>query len=317
VSTTTIQTQTRSQGAPRPPPRKTPTPWIIPSRGEPAPIPYEMDGSGYHQDPPPYTSSRGGWIEVPKQPHLVDLNPREAVQLRQFARSKCFALVDDSCSMQQSWSQTRAALAGVVDVLSLNKEWEGLKVRFLKHRVTRPCIKTRDEFECIFNTVGTWQGEKLMAERVAKLLEECLTLICETNPPTPVVLLIITDGIAADREKLSEAMICFCQRLNEKCIPRQMFRIHILQMGDDRRAVKPLQDLRDRVTQRDRERRILNVVSFHRARGLLNAQNIFKLLLASTYVPVDEDPDVGERLPPEVVEAQYQSLERIRAMGEM
>lgn len=37
-----------------------------------------------------------------------------------------------------------------------------------------------------------------MAEKVAKLFEECLTLICETNPATPVVLLIITDGIAGE-----------------------------------------------------------------------------------------------------------------------
>jgi hypothetical protein len=33
-----------------------------------------------------------------------------------------------------------------------------------------------------------------------------------------------------------------------------MFRIHILQMGDDRKAVKPLHDLRDQITQRDRDR---------------------------------------------------------------
>lgn len=49
-------------------------------------------------------------------------------------------------------------------------------------------------------------------------------------------------------------MINFCQKLNSKCIPTHMFRIHLLQMGEDRKAVKPLHDFRDRITQRDRDR---------------------------------------------------------------
>lgn len=60
---------------------------------------------------------------------------------------------------------------------------------------------------------------------------------------------------------------------------------------------------------------MLNVVSFHRGRGLLNAQNITQLLLASTHIPIEEDPDIGERLPAEVIEAQYQELEGMRAMA--
>lgn len=97
--------------------------------------------------------------------------------------------------MQQSWSQTRAALAGVVDVLSSDKGWEGLKVRFLNHKETRPCIKvckswvvfpdmlswrhryqTRDEFECVFNAVRTWQGE-LRAQPIPLSLALALTMI--------------------------------------------------------------------------------------------------------------------------------------------
>lgn len=57
------------------------------------------------------------------------------------------------------------------------------------------------------------------------------------------------------------------------------------------------------------------MVSFHRGRGLLNAQNIIKLLLASTYIPDEEDPDLGERLAPGVIEAQYGELERIRGLS--
>lgn len=136
-----------------------------------------------------------------------------------------------------------------------------------------------------------------------------------------------------DAQELHDVIIRFCQSLNERRIPHHMFRIHLLQMGSDRKAVKPLHDFRDRITQRDRERvrrawafyfcvhsclvlqRILNVVSYHRGRGLLNAQNITKLLLASTYIPVEEDPDIGERQPPEVIEAQYREVENIRRMG--
>jgi hypothetical protein len=215
--------------------------------------------------------------------------------------------------MQYSWSQTRAALAGVVDVLSSDDNWDGMDVRFLHRAQARPCIQTREEFESLFNSVTAWRGEKAMAAKVAQVFEESLPLIHETS--RPVVLLIITDGIASDTQELLDAMIYFCQKLNRESIPAHMFRIHILQMGEDRKAVKPLHDFRDRITQRDRDRRILNVVSFHRGRGLLNAQNIIKLLLASTYIPDDEDPDLGERLPPGVIEAQYGELDRIRAVG--
>lgn len=48
--------------------------------------------------------------------------------------------------------------------------------------------------------------------------------------------------------------MCFCQKLNETCVPPHMFRMHVLQMGDDRKAVKPLHEFRDRITQRDRHR---------------------------------------------------------------
>jgi len=49
-------------------------------------------------------------------------------------------------------------------------------------------------------------------------------------------------------------MVHFCQRLNGECIPPHMFRIHILQIGDDRKAVQPLNTFRDQVNQRDRDR---------------------------------------------------------------
>jgi len=252
---------------------------------------------------------------VPKHRHPIALNRRESVQFKHLAQSKCFTLIDDTSSMQYSWSQTRAALAGIVDILSSDDKWDGVDVRFLHHTRARPCIKTREEFESVFNSVTTWRGEKVMAAKVAQVFEESLALIHETSAPKPVVLLIISDGIATDTQELLDAMTYSCQKLNGKCIPPHMFRIHILQMGDDRTAVKSLHDFRDRITQRDRDRRILNVVSFHRGRGLLNAQNIIKLLLASTHIPVEEDPDIGERLSPEAIEARYGALEMIRMAG--
>ncbi|KAF8127419.1 hypothetical protein EV363DRAFT_479591 [Boletus edulis] len=216
--------------------------------------------------------------------------------------------------MQYSWPQTRAALAGIVDMLSSNEKWDGLNIRFLHHAQTRSCVKTRGDFESIFNSVTMWRGQRAMAAKVTQVFEESLRWMHGTSAPRPVVLLIISDGLAIDTQELFNAMACICQKLDEKCISPHMFRIHMLQMGDDRKAVQPLHDFRDRITQRDRERRILNVVSFHRGRGPLNAQNIFRLLLASTNVPPEEDPDIGERLPPQVMAAQYSALEGIRAM---
>ncbi|KAG9309510.1 hypothetical protein JVU11DRAFT_10483 [Chiua virens] len=266
-------------------------------------------------EPPPYTGPPSGWIDAPKHSHPMALNARESVQFQHLTQSKYFTLIDDTSSMQYSWSQTRAALTGIIDILSSGDKWEGLNVRFLQHAEVRPCVKTVDDFERVFNSVTTWRGTKVMTPKVVQVFEESLSLIHETPTPRPVVLLIITDGIAADTQALFDALIYFCQKLNGKCVPPYMFRIHILQMGEDRKMVKPLNDFRDRVTQRERDRRILNVVSFHRGRGPLNAQNIFKLLLASVYVPPEEDPDIGERLPAEVIGAQYQELDRIRMMG--
>ncbi|KAG8215007.1 hypothetical protein J3R82DRAFT_8413 [Butyriboletus roseoflavus] len=293
---------------------RTPTPVSLYS--QPATAPKETGGKERQNDPPPRMESpTGGWVEVPKQPRPTSPNPRENVQFKYLAQSKCFTLIDDTPSMQSSWSQTRAALTGIINILSSDDKWDGLNVRFLHHAEARPCIKTREEFECVFNSVTTWGGDKAMAAKVAEVFEEGLPLIYEASTPRPVVLLIVTDGIATDTQELFDAMIRFCHKLNEKSIPAHMFRIHILQMGDDRKAIKPLHDFRDRMTQRDRSRRMLNVVSFHRGRGLLNAENITKLLLASTHIPLEEDPDIGERLPPEVIEGQYRELERMRVMG--
>ncbi|KAF8142082.1 hypothetical protein EV363DRAFT_43320 [Boletus edulis] len=279
------------------------------------PLPNETRGTKYQGDPPPYTSpSGGGWIEVPKQTQPMALSPRENVQFERLAQSKCFALIDDTASMQYSWPQTRAALAGIVDMLSSNEKWDGLNIRFLHHAQTRSCVKTREDFESIFNSVTMWRGQRAMAAKVTQVFEESLRWMHGTSAPRPVVLLIISDGLAIDTQELFNAIACICQKLDEKCIPPHMFRMHMLQMGDNRKAVQPLHDFRDRITQRDRERRILNVVSFHRGRGPLNAQNIFRLLLASTNVPPEEDPDIGERLPPQVMAAQYSALEGIRAM---
>ncbi|KAI9573771.1 hypothetical protein HD554DRAFT_2052499 [Boletus coccyginus] len=276
-------------------------------------IPNQTREKKYQNDPPPYTSPKRGWVEAPKHSGPIALSRRESVQFKHLTQSKCFTLIDDTPSMQHSWSQTRAALTGIVDTLSSDASWGGLDVRFLQHAQARPCIKAREELESIFNSVTMWRGEKVMVAKVAQVFEEGLRLIHETS--LPVVFLIITDGIATDDQDLFDVMVHFCQRLNGECIPPHMFRIHILQMGDDRKAVQPLNTFRDAINQRDRDRRILNLVSFHRGRGLLNAQNIIKLLLASTYISIEEDPDIGERLPPEVIEAQYGELERIRAMG--
>ncbi|KAN0088863.1 hypothetical protein V8E55_005920 [Tylopilus felleus] len=266
--------------------------------------------------PPPYTSPVGGWPEVSTHPRPVALSSRELVQLKHFSQSKCFVLIDDTPSMQRSWSQTRTALGGFVDILGSDDTWSGLDVRFLYHaQARRWCIKTREEFETVFDSVPTWRGEKAVAAKVTQVFEESRPLIHGTSTPRPAVLLIITDGIASDARELLDALLRICQRLDGKCIPPQMFRIHILQMGDDRKAVKPLHDLRDQITQRDRDRHILNVVSYHRGRGLLNAQNIFKLLLASTQLPDEEDPDLGERQPAAAIAAQYGELERIRTVG--
>ncbi|KAF8556429.1 hypothetical protein OG21DRAFT_1495523, partial [Imleria badia] len=246
VSTTRI-----SSPAPKTPGKLTAFPWLSPPHGQPTTIPKET-GRKQHQNPPPYTSPTGNWIEVPKHSRPIALNPRESVQFKYFAQSKCFTLIDDTASMQYLWSQTRAALAGVVDVLSSDDNWDGMDVRFLHRAQARPCIQTREEFESLFNSVTAWRGEKAMAAKVAQVFEESLPLIHETS--RPVVLLIITDGIASDTQELLDAMIYFCQKLNRESIPAHMFRIHILQMGEDRKAVKPLHDFRDRITQRDRDR---------------------------------------------------------------
>ncbi|KAG6374665.1 hypothetical protein JVT61DRAFT_4032 [Boletus reticuloceps] len=238
--------------SPKTPQKLTPFPWLSSPHDQPAPLPNETRGIKYQGDPPPYTSPSGGaWIEVPKQTQPMTLSPRENVQFERLAQSKCFALIDDTASMQHSWPQTRAALAGIVDILSSNDRWDGLNVRFLHHAQTHSCVKTREDFESIFNSVTMWRGQRVMAAKVTQMFEESLRWMHGTSAPRPVALLIISDGLAIDTQELFNAMACICQKLNEKCISPHMFRIHMLQMGADRKAVQPLHDFRDRITQRD------------------------------------------------------------------
>ena len=45
-------------------------------------------------------------------------------------------------------------------------------------------------------------GEKVMAAKVAQVFEESLAFIHETSAPKPVILLIVTDGIACKQSIL-------------------------------------------------------------------------------------------------------------------
>ncbi|KIJ62484.1 hypothetical protein HYDPIDRAFT_114614 [Hydnomerulius pinastri MD-312] len=266
--------------------------------------------------PSPPSDEVVDWVEVQKHEPPLSLNKRERAQLKHLVQSKCAILIDDTRSMEQRWPQAREALAGMADILSVNDEWAGADVRFLHHAETPRNIKTRHEFEHIFSSVTTCEENKVMAPKVTQMLEDCLPLVKGETSTKPVVLLIFTDGVAADTKELLNAILRFFQKLKEGNVEPNLFRLHILQMGEDRKVVRPLHEFRDQVVKRDGGRYMLNVVSFHPGRGLLNAQNIMRILLAATHIPRDEDPDALPMLPPEVIKAQMLELEGIRHMSD-
>ncbi|KAF9229523.1 hypothetical protein BS17DRAFT_876995 [Gyrodon lividus] len=264
--------------------------------------------SGSTSAPPQH----GGTV-TEKPPPALQLSKREDIQLVYMAQSQCVILVDDTRTMLPWWSQVRNALVGMVDLLA-TQSWVGVDVMFLHHEDTLQGVKTGSEFESIFSTVMPSKDGRNMAPKLNSVFENYLLLGGE-GTPVPVVLLIFTDGVPADCGELLNKITSTCQRLDGRQAPNNLFRIHLLQVGDDRTAVRSLHAFDDQAAEVDRGRGILNTVSFHRARGLLNAENIMRILLAATEIPREQDPDLPPKPPAHVVEGRTIALEQLRALS--
>jgi len=124
-------------------------------------------------------------------------------------------------------------------------------------------------------------------------------------------ILILTDGSPADQSETVDVIVEAARRLEENKVGENLFRIYVLQVGDDRTVASPLRKISNEVAQETHGKGILTILSYHRGRGLLNSKHILNVLLLHTELPAHEDPDATPQEPDEVVLARVLETKKL------
>ncbi|OAX35745.1 hypothetical protein K503DRAFT_858408 [Rhizopogon vinicolor AM-OR11-026] len=244
------------------------------------------------------------------------LNERQRVQLKHLVMSETIFLIDNTLSMDPCWHQLEEALGGVADSLGQTSDWEGVDMFFLHGEATHVKLKTRVDFRKTLRAAPRCDEAKTFAPKLANIVDVYFSSVeSKENGRKRTSLLILTDGSPVDQNETVNVIVEAARRLEKNTVGEDMFRIYILQFGDDRTAAIPLKEIGNEVAKQTHGRGILTILSFHRGRGLLNSQHILNVLLLHTELPAHEDPDAAPQEPDEVIHGRI--LETRKLMKEV
>ncbi|OJA14443.1 hypothetical protein AZE42_07623 [Rhizopogon vesiculosus] len=169
--------------------------------------------------------------------------------------SETILLIDNTLSMGRCWRQLEEALAGVADSLGQTSDWTGVDVFFLHGEATHVKLKTRADFRNTLRAAPRYDEAKNLAPKLANIVDVYFrNAESKENGHKRTSLLILTDGSpvnllheSIDQNETVNVIVEAARKLEKNTVGEDMFRIYILQFGDDRTAAIPLKEIGNEV----------------------------------------------------------------------
>jgi len=192
-------------------------------------------------------------------------------------------LIDDSTSMSgQRWRETRKAIEAIAPICT-KYDRDGIDIHFLNHSTAYEHITSASEVSSIFNRVAphglTWTGARLddLTRPYLKRLQKNI------DNTKPINIIVITDGEPTDEP--DGILISIAKKLDKMDARPWQLGVQFLQVGNDPKATRHLQDLDDKLSKKagdDEMRDIVDTQPFRSDRGsVINADGILKTVLGA------------------------------------
>ncbi|KAG1759952.1 hypothetical protein EDD22DRAFT_781803 [Suillus occidentalis] len=223
-------------------------------------------------------------------------NLADGLKFKKLADYKTVILIDDSISVEQSWTLVREALAGIADLANQYGS-QGIDLHFLHHEHYHQNIKTSHEVQRIFNQMAPNGPETPTAAKLEELINIYLPLVERKFPQhNPVDIIVITDGVATDQHALPEVIVNAAHRLERSQVPDEMFGIQFVQIGTDEEAAFALRELDDHLAKQYKIRDIVDTTPYDPQHGAFNTDYMLKILLGGVNKVLDNGGPVPSEL---------------------
>ncbi|KIJ61189.1 hypothetical protein HYDPIDRAFT_116160 [Hydnomerulius pinastri MD-312] len=230
---------------------------------------------------------------------VLELSPEREARLRKLAEIKIVVLIDDSISMagDNLWEQTRKALGGIVDI-SNKYGSKGIDIHFMHQDLDAPNMQFRRAVEKLFNQVEPEGEDTPTGLKLGQIFEHYLPLIeHKGSTHEPIIIIVITDGVATDQEDLERHIVDTAHRLDRNGVREDMFGIQFIQIGTDEDAAEVLHALDDHLVDHYKIRDIVDSTPFNPAEGEFDTEYMLKILLGALHKGLPESesqsPDVS------------------------